>query len=552
MIDRVVVFFTRMGSGVGKLAEVLKVVSHRPAFGPSDDETIRGLARKIFAAGCEAANPTIAVQRAMALDSSGCTLSIGRDVDTHRHIEVSGMIDLEAFDRIIVIGIGKACVRMAEGVQKIMGSKVESGFLITKYGHSDGHKLCGKFRIREASHPTPDENCVNATRELVELLSGTDEKTLVIALITGGGSSLLCAPQEPLCLSEFQQVSEALLACGCPIEEKNCMLKHLSTVKGGFLARLCAKATMLTLLISDVVGDPLDAIASGPTLPDSGISTYAYCTQIVDRYGLRDRLPEVALQILSEGLEGKRPETPKHGDPAFRRNLVHVVSSNEVAVDTAIQKATELGFNTLALSSFMEGEATELAKAYVGLAKEISRNGRPVRRPAVLVGGGETTVTLPTHGHGLGGRSQALALSALRGIEGLEGVAILAGGTDGGDGPCDAAGAVVCGGDAAAAASCGLEAEEYMQRADSYHFFENFEKTQYGKTNIVHLKDGPTGTNVMDLVIVLVMDREDPECVSPRSPVRVVPRVARRSPREVDMGEISRPAPALQQPPARR
>eukprot|EP00927_Polykrikos_kofoidii_P076533 TRINITY_DN73601_c0_g1_i1.p1 TRINITY_DN73601_c0_g1~~TRINITY_DN73601_c0_g1_i1.p1 ORF type:complete len:536 (-),score=59.24 TRINITY_DN73601_c0_g1_i1:138-1745(-) len=499
-----------MGSGACRVSETLKAaVSPKPAVGPNDDDSIRNIARKIFSAACEAANPAVAVRRAMALSSDGHMLRIGRDVDTHRHIEVSGMVDLRTYTRILVIGIGKACIGMAEGTQSVLGSKLEAGFLITKYGHSDGHSLSDKFSIREASHPTPDQNSVNATTELLQFLSHADENTLIICLISGGGTSLLCLPQEPMVLSESQEVNEALLACGCPIEEKNCVLKHLSTVKGGLLARICEKATMLTMLISDVVGDPVDAIASGPTLPDASISTYAYCMQIIDRYDLRSKLPASALQIISEGLEGKRPETPKHGDPAFRRNLVHVATSNEVAVDTAIQKAAQMGFNTLALSSFMEGEATELAKAYVGLAKEIWRNGRPVRRPAVLVGGGESTVTLPSDCRGVGGRSQALALSALRGIEGLEGVAILAGGTDGGDGPCDAAGAVVCGGDAATAAENGLVVDDYLQRADSYHFFQSFETAKYGKTNIVHLKDGPTGTNVMDLVIVLVMDRPD-------------------------------------------
>jgi len=278
---------------------------------------------------------------------------------------------------------------------------------------------------------------------------------------------------------------------------------------GGQLAKSCQSATLVTLLISDVVGDPVDTIASGPTVPDDDECTFAYCHEIIEKYKLHDKLPASVRKTLDDGGKGLLEDTPKSTHPAFEKSIVQIAASNEVAVDACIAKAKELGFNTLPLSSFMEGEATELAKAYIGIAKEMHRNDRPVNRPAVIVGGGESTVSLPED-HGLGGRSQALALAALVGIDGIPGCAILAGGTDGGDGPCDAAGAVVCGGDADLARARGIDAETYLRRADAYNFFKTFESKVYGEgiNNIVHLRDGPTGTNVMDLVIMVVMHPE--------------------------------------------
>jgi len=273
-------------------------------------------------------------------------------------------------------------------------------------------------------------------------------------------------------------------------------------VKGGQLARACEPAQLLSLLVSDVVGDPLDVIASGPTTPDE--STFAKCIEVLRTFQVEDRLPASAVTVLREGVSGKRPETPKAGSSSFERGTVFIAASNEIAVDACISKAKDLGFNTLALSSFMEGEATEVAKTYVGLAKELRRNGRPVQLPAAIIAGGETTVTLPPNG-GVGGRSQAMALSALRYIAGMRSTVILAGGTDGGDGPCDAAGAVVCGGDAAEAQRLGLNVTDYLQRADSYNFYKAFDEKKYGKRNVTHLLDGPTGTNVMDLTITLVV-----------------------------------------------
>lgn len=470
---------------------------------PTDDESIRAMARQIFTSGCEAVDPSVAMRRDLSLDRHG-KLRIGREVAVNPLVVPVASLDTKCFTRILVIGIGKACVRMAEGVEAVLGDKIEAGFLITKYDHSKGHTLTSKFQIREAAHPTPDDAGVSATRELLKFLEGIDEKTLVLCCITGGGTALLCAPQAPLTLPKMSEATRCLLGCGCPIEEKNAVVKHLEEVKGGRLAQICEPATLVSLIVSDVVGDPLDTIASGPTVPDAENCTFEHCIKIIDRYpGLRQKLPLEAIQILEEGVKGLRRDTPKAGASAFHRSVVHIAASNEVAVNSCVAKARSLGFNAMALSSFMEGEATELAKAYIGLAKEVAKNGRPVELPAVIVGGGETTVTLPEN-HGLGGRSQALALSAMVGIDGMSGVAILAGGTDGGDGPCDAAGAVVTGGDAECARKLAFKAEDFLRRADSFNFFKDFETERYGKSNIMHLRDGPTGTNVMDLVIVLV------------------------------------------------
>lgn len=467
---------------------------------PKDDEGLRAMAREIFAAGCEAANPSVAARRSMLLD--GNFLRIGRDVGDGLGGTPTASLDMNLFKKVFVIGIGKACVRMAEGIEHVLGRKIDQGLLITKYDHSKDHALSQKFKIFEAAHPKPDAAGVTGTNALCELLESVDAETLVICIITGGGTALLTAPQEPLTLDEYIECNGVLLGCGCPIEEKNAVLKHLDRLKGGQLARACEPATLVSMLISDVVGDPLDVIASGPTVPDE--STFKYCMEVVERYDLRQKLPAAALKILEEGVAGKRQETPKAGSSAFAKGVVHIGASNEVAVNACIKKAETIGFNTLALSSAMEGEAVELAKAYVGISKEIVKNNRPVRVPAMVIGGGETTVTLPDN-PGLGGRSQALSLSALRAIDGMERVAILAGGTDGGDGPCDAGGAVVCGSDAAAARQHKLSVDDFLKRSDSYNFYMELDKRRYGKSNVMHLRDGPTGTNVMDIVLVLVV-----------------------------------------------
>lgn len=465
---------------------------------PSDDESLRDLARQVFRAGCDAADPATAAQRALRL--SGNTLTVGD----------GSKIDMRQYDKVLVVGVGKACVRFAEGVEAVLGDKIDAGFLITKYEHSKNHSLTTKFQIREANHPTPDAAGEAATKELIGFVEHADSRTLVLCLITGGGTALLGAPHDGLTLEEYIDCNKVLLACGCPIQDKNAVLKHLNRVTGGKLAQAAAPAKLVTLLVSDVVGDPLDVIASGPTVPDE--STFQDCKDVLNRYCTgQHRLPAAAMRILEDGVLAMRPENPKVGSEVFKDNIVFIAASNENSVNACVEKARMLGFNTLALSSFMEGEAVELAKAYVGIAKEVAKNGRPVEAPVAIIGGGETTCTLPANA-GWGGRSQALALSALESIDCMGGVALLAGGTDGGDGYCEedppAAGAVVCGGDAALARNLGLSVADSLTRADSYHFFKNFEMKMWGRTNVMHLRDGPTGTNVMDLVVVLVVPPE--------------------------------------------
>jgi glycerate 2-kinase len=294
-------------------------------------------------------------------------------------------------------------------------------------------------------------------------------------------------PAPPITLEEKQATTKLLLACGADIHEINALRKHISLIKGGQLARLAHPATVMSLMLSDVIGDNLDVIGSGPTAPDA--STFARVKEIVDKYELWDRIPAAVRQRIEAGLAGEIPETPKPGDPAFVRTRNRIVGSNDLAVRAAAERAKALGFRTLVLSTFVEGETREVARMHAAIAKEIVHSGRPLRAPACIITGGETTVTLK--GAGLGGRNQEFALAAAIDIAGLPDVVILSGGTDGSDGPTDAAGAMADGHT--------LErfpaAREFLSRNDSYHYFERLDDL---------LITGPTNTNVMDVRLILI------------------------------------------------
>jgi len=454
-----------------------------------DDEDLRLAARRIFSAGCRAVDPKIAMLNALKLE--GDILTVAGD-----------QVDISKYDEVFVLGAGKASIGMAEGVQEILGDKITKGIIVTKYGHAVRHVLCDKFEVFEASHPTPDESGVEATRRLLELAERANDRSLVLCCISGGSSSLLVAPAEGILLENMTEATRQLLGCGCPIEEKNAVLKHLSRVKGGQLLATAQPAKVVTMVLSDVVGDPLGAIGSGPTVPDS--STYVDCLKTLGAFHIFDTFPKPCLERLVRGAAGLVTESPKPTAPIFTDAITTVVAGNKTAVDAAVSEAKLMGFNTLALSTFMEGEASEIAKVFSAIAKEEVKYNRPVPLPACVVVGGETTVTLPPK-PGVGGRNQLLALSAAVQIRGLQGVALLAGGTDGGDGPKnDSAGAVVIGSDAADAETAGLDPNEYLELCDAYSFFRRYEDAKYGRHNILHLRDGPTGTNVADLTILLI------------------------------------------------
>ncbi len=414
----------------------------------------------------------------------------------HEHVEnVDGAIRIGRstfthgdFDRILVVGAGKAGVPMARAVQSIVGADRVGGCVVVPHGQAAD---LGAIRIREAGHPVPDRPGVDAGQEVVAVLDDVDERTLVLCLISGGGSALLVCPAPGIDLDDLRATNEALLACGATIVEINTLRKHLSAVKGGQLARAAAPARVATLVLSDVVGDPLDAIASGPTVPDP--TTFADCAAIVDRYGLDGKLPEAVLERIRRGVAGEVPETPKAGDAIFERVEHVLVANNARAVEAAAGAAEDLGYRPLVLSTTIEGETRDVARVHAAIATEALQSGRPCRPPCCLISGGETTVTL--RGEGRGGRNQEFALAAAVALDGVEGVTVCSVGTDGIDGATDAAGAIADGRSVARAEAAGIDARAALDDNDSHTVFAQLDDL---------VITGPTDTNVMDLRLILI------------------------------------------------
>lgn len=432
-------------------------------------------ARSIFEAGLRAVHAGTAVKNHCRL--SGSRLHVGEhDFDTAR------------YDHLYVTGAGKATASMARGLEDLLGRRITSGIVTVKYGHAEPlHRV----QIVEAAHPVPDENGCAGARRILALAERAGQNDLVICLLSGGGSALLPLPAPPLTLAEKQETIRQLLACGADIGEINAIRKHISAIKGGQLARAAAPATMLTLILSDVVGDRLEVIASGPTVADT--RTFGDCLEIIRKYRLAETLPAPVLERLRQGADGRVPETPKPGELPEGKNVHRLVGSNFAALSAAAGHAAELGYRTLILSSMIEGDTRDAARFHAAVARQARKTGHPVPPPACLISGGETTVRV--RGTGTGGRNQEFCLAAAMQIAGEGNMVILSGGTDGTDGPTDAAGAVVDADTVARAGAIGLDAGRYLEDNDSYHFFE--------KTGEL-LITGPTGTNVMDLRIMLV------------------------------------------------
>jgi glycerate 2-kinase len=414
-----------------------------------------------------------------------------------RHVQRQGDLltmaghsyDLATVQRVWVVGGGKAATAMAAALNGILGERLTGGLVITKYGHANPNLDTGRVEVVEAGHPLPDEAGVNGARRMANLLAGTIEDDLVLAVISGGGSALMTLPAEGLTLDDLQDTTDLLLRCGATIVELNMVRKHLSAIKGGGLARLAAPATVASLVLSDVVGDPLDVIASGPLSPDT--TSFADAWAVIERYELVERLPSAVRERLQTGLAGGVADTPKQGDPLFQRVQNVIVGSNRQAAQAAVEAAHNRGLNALLLSTFIEGEAREVALVAAALAKELVSHDRPIPRPACLVWGGETVVRV--RGTGKGGRNQELALAAARAIEGLPNVILVALGTDGTDGPTDAAGAVATGETIIRARVFGLDPEPYLADNNSYVFFDALDDL---------IRTGPTGTNVNDLLLI--------------------------------------------------
>ncbi|ACL26233.1 Hydroxypyruvate reductase [Chloroflexus aggregans DSM 9485] len=397
--------------------------------------------------------------------------------------------DLTAYDHVWLVGAGKAGAAMAQAAVTVLRDRLSGGIIVVK---DDGAPLPALVGVDVvcAAHPTPDERSVHAGQQIATLLMQAGERDLVLALISGGGSALLNLPVADVSLADIQGLTHKLLACGASIGAINTLRKHLDQLKGGGFVRLAAPATVVALILSDVVGSPLDVIASGPTVADP--TTFAEALALLDRYDLRADCPPAIIDYLSAGVRGERPETLKPDDPRLAVVQNVLIGSNTQAAEAALVAARAVGFNAMLLTTYLEGEARDVGQVLAAIAREIATYHRPLSRPALMIAGGETTVTI--RGSGRGGRNQELALSAAIALEGLTDVAVVALATDGGDGPTDAAGAVATGDTVARARILGLDAVAHLRNNDAYPFFAALGDL---------LLPGPTGTNVNDLIFVV-------------------------------------------------
>jgi len=448
---------------------------------PAGAVTLREQAVEIFLAGVTAADPRRAVR--------GYLVAEGDDLLV---LTAAGTVRVglprPGAGRVIVLGAGKGSAPMARAVEEILGARVWGGAVCVKDGH--GIPL-ERIEVLEAAHPVPDGRGVQAAERILGLAREAGPDDLVISVLSGGGSALLTLPAPGISLEDLRALTDLLLSCGASIGEINVLRKHLSQVKGGRLAVAAHPARVVNLVLSDVVGDRLDVIASGPFTGDP--STFAQAREILARYGLLARVPEAVLRVVEAGVRGEIPETPRGGDPILDGVVHAVVGSNRLSLQAAAGKARELGYRPLILSSQVQGEAREAARFLAAIAKEARCSGDPVPPPACLLAGGETTVVLK--GQGKGGRNQELALALALELEGWPGVAGLSGGTDGTDGPTDAAGAVCDHTTVVRARARGLAPERYLEANDSYHFFDPLGDL---------VRTGPTRTNVMDIQVLLV------------------------------------------------
>jgi len=433
---------------------------------------------RIMGAALDAVDPAKAVKRHLHRDGTQLTLD-------------NRAYDLAEFERVLLIGFGKASLPMGESTAKILGKYLSKGILTTK---TDRRDLITQFppnvKILQGSHPIPDQRSIEGAQQTVDLLSTTTKKDLVIFLISGGGSSLLTLPVAEISLKDIQDLTGMLLACGATINEINCLRKHLSQVKGGQLVRWATPAQAASLILSDVVGDPLDVIASGPLVPDP--TTYKDALAILQKYKIAGNIPAPIKEHLHRGADGRLPDTPKAGDPVFDQVQNAIIGNNYMAAKAAIMQAEAEGFNTLLLTTSLQGEARVVGQMLAAVLRQVVLTREPIPRPVCILTGGETTVTI--QGNGKGGRNQELALATVAELAGLPDLMLITLATDGIDGPTDAAGAVVTGETLSRAQFSGLEPAEFLARNASYAFFDPLGDL---------LKPGSTQTNVNDLTFLL-------------------------------------------------
>ncbi len=434
----------------------------------------RDILRVIWGA-IDSANPESAVRECLKLRYEN--LHVGNRI-----------IDLGKINNIYVIGAGKATPVMAKTTENILMKRLKGGLIGTKYGHS---VPLHNINIMEAGHPIPDKNSQLCAQRTLRLAGSCETNDILICLLSGGASAIWSAPQPPIKLEEKKQVTEALLACGADIHEINTIRKHISNIKGGRLAEVAQPAMLITLAISDVVGDQLSSIGSGPTVGDP--TTFKNVFDTVNKYDLMTKLPQSVSDIVWDGYKKLIKDTPKPSNAVFSKNIELVIGSNKKALEMAQQTARYLGYKVQIVSSQITGEAKEIGLKLVEQAKQLSASQQPGDKPWMLLGGGETTVTLS--GRGKGGRNQEMTLAAAVAMEGTGNITFASIGTDGTDGPTDAAGAIADGSTVERGKANGLDANFYLANNDSYNYF---------KTTGDLIKTGPTGTNIMDIQVLIV------------------------------------------------
>ncbi len=442
--------------------------------------TLRAEMMTILSAGLTAVSPATCIPHVIRRD--GAIVVIGNE-----------RIDLSAVQRVIVVGIGKASARMAAAVEEVLGERIASGLVVT----ADGYRVSTRLiEVVEAGHPVPDARGLDAAERIAALVDSACDDDLVLVLISGGGSALLTLPAPPVTLTDLIATNRLLLLSGARIQEINAVRKHLSQLKGGQLAKRASPARVVSIILSDVPGDPVDMIASGPTVPDP--TTFADAVEILKRYKLWGKVPATVRGRLAAGADDAVSETPKSDNPTLNRASYVIAGSGTIAAEAAQREGNRLGYNTLLLTTTLEGEAREVGKVVTALAREVVVKNRPIPLPALILAAGETTVTV--RGDGTGGRNQELALAAALGISGLSGVIVAALGTDGRDGPTDAAGGVVDGETIDRIRAHGISPQDALARNDAYHAL-----AAAGAL----INTGPTGTNVADLVAILARSGRD-------------------------------------------
>lgn len=430
-------------------------------------------AKEIFLAGIEIVKPDILIPHFVSMENDVLK------IENHR-------FQLAEIKNIYLTGAGKASALMAKAIENILGSRISSGHIVTKYGHAVPLKYAF---VTEAGHPVPDENGVKGTESILSIVNKASKNDLVICVISGGGSALLTDIPDGCTLNDLKILTDLLLKSGANINEMNCIRKHLSKVKGGMLSSAAYPARVVSLILSDVIGDPLDVIASGPTAPDP--TTFKDALDIIEKYGIKDKIPAGITKILNEGLNKIRKETLKESDEAFKLTTNLIIGNNRLALKKAREKAEALGYATKIITDSLHSDVGDVAD-YIFSKLIKYRNENPGKKSCLLFGG-EPTIKIT--GDGLGGRNQHLALLMAQKINGINGVVFLSGGTDGTDGPTDAAGAIAEPETLKRSEALGLDINKYISDCDSYNFFR-----QEGGL----IKTGPTQTNVMDLIVVLI------------------------------------------------